>query len=183
MNGHAKEYFDAIEALVRETSHLWFMGIVASSLTEAGPIFSELIFTESFDPELSIELRKYYTQLMMEKNDWRDVSFAEIDVHNCDLDYILRTNYVLYSKGGMILYMLYQLLREALFDVFHEYFERYGGTPGAHNEVALEDFISIANEKKDMSWFFDEWVYHPGLPNYERSNLSIGREKRIRNGI
>ena len=79
--------------------------------------------------------------------------------------------------------MLYQLLGEALFDVFHEYFERYGGTPGSYNKASLEDFISMVNEKKDMSWFFDEWVYHPGLSDYELSNLSIRRERRIRNGI
>jgi aminopeptidase N len=77
----------------------------------------------------------------------------------------------------MILYMLYQLMGGDLFDVFHEYFERYGGVPGAYNKASLEDFTVLVNEKKDMSWFFDEWVYRPGLPDYGLSNLSINRKR------
>jgi len=44
-------------------------------------------------------------------------------------------------------------------------------------KASLDDFISIVNEKKDMSWFFDEWVYRPGLPDYGLSDLSIRRKR------
>jgi len=166
------EYFDTIFTITHETSHFWFGGLVASEeLNEAFATFSEILFTESFDSELSREYRKLVTGVILSTDNWRNVSFADVDLS-------LENQNIRYQKGGMIIYMLYQILGEELFDVFHEYFERYGGEPGAYNGASLEDFINLVNEKRDMKWFFDEWVYKPGLPDYELSNLSITRRLR-----
>lgn len=173
-----KEYFDTIFTITHETSHFWFGGLVASEkLNEAFARFSEILFTESFDPDLSREYRRFLTErLIVSTNNWRNVSLADVDW--IPKEGILGNSNIGYDKGGMIIYMLYQILGEELFDVFHEYFERYGGEPGAYNEASLEDFINLVNEKRDMKWFFDEWVYKPGLPDYELSNLSIVRRLR-----
>jgi len=172
-NLDVEDYINTASVLIHETSHFWFGGVVASELLNEGlATFSEILFTESFDPELSKELREYYTKIVMKTSDWQNVSLAGVDWSK------MATGNIGYYKGGMVVYMLYQLLGEDLFDVFHEYFERYGGVPGAYNKASLDDFISIVNEKKDMSWFFDEWVYKPGLPDYELSNLSITRRLR-----
>ncbi len=171
LNESVKNYINVLYTAVHETSHFWFGGLVASeALNEGSAVFSELLFTESFDPELSIELRKYYTHAMLNDSDWQSVSFA-------DAEWSPRTQWIRYCKGGMIAYMLYHLMGEDVFDVFHEYFERYGGVPGVYNKASLEDFTALVNEKKDMSWFFDEWVYRPGLPDYGLSNLSVNRKR------
>jgi aminopeptidase N len=171
LNESVKNYINVLYTAVHETSHFWFGELVASkALNEGSAVFSELLFTESFDPELGIELRKYYTSSMLNDSDWQNASFA-------NMEWGPRTQGIRYFKGGMIIYMLYCLLGEDLFDVFHEYFERYGGVPGAYNEASLEDFISVVNEQKDMRWFFDEWVYRQGLPDYELSDLSIRRKR------
>jgi aminopeptidase N len=49
----------------------------------------------------------------------------------------------------------------------------YKGEPGAPEKASLEDFIALVNQKKDLKWFFDEWVYKPGLPAYALLNPSI----------
>lgn len=165
-----KEYFNNTEGTVHETSHFWFGGLVYSTkLSESFATFSEFLFTENFDPDLSRKLRKYYTDVLIETSDWQNVSFA-------DAEWDLRTFYISYFKGGMIIYMLYDLLGEELFEVLHDYFEIYGGQPGAPGVASLEDFIDLVNQKKDLKWFFDEWVYRPGLPVYELSNPYITRE-------
>ena len=88
------------------------------------------------------------------------------------MDWSPGTGSIGYYKGGMIIYMLYDLLGDELFDIFHDYFEIYSGQPGAPGVASLEDFIDLVNQKKDLKWFFDEWVYRPGLPVYELLLLS-----------
>ncbi|HIH96539.1 MAG TPA: M1 family metallopeptidase, partial [Thermoplasmata archaeon] len=169
MSKMLERYFDSIAGvLVHETSHFWFGGLVISEkLNEAFAVFSELLFTEHLDPNLSKELRKYYTDVLIGITDWQNVSLAEVTPYT-------NPNYnIIYYKGGMIIYMLYDILGDALFDVFHSYFEIYKGEPGAPEKASLEDFIALVNQKKDLKWFFDEWVYKPGLPAYALLNPSI----------
>lgn len=77
-----------------------------------------------------------------------------------DLFALLNTNS--YQKGGLVLHMLRELLGDAAF------FEGVRNYYNAHlHGTALSDDLRFALERasgRDLSWFFDQWVYSPGHP-------------------
>lgn len=69
-----------------------------------------------------------------------------------------------YEKAGYVLYMLNNLLGEALFlRGVRAYLDQYG-----HGFARTEDFMAaMENEsKRDLSPFFDQWVYGEGHPSF-----------------
>ena len=70
-----------------------------------------------------------------------------------------------YQKGSWIVHMiLYVLGEETCWDFFAEWRNRYEYDVGntAQLQETLED---VAGE--DLDWFYDEWVYMAGFPEYE----------------
>jgi aminopeptidase N len=70
-----------------------------------------------------------------------------------------------YQKGAWILHMLRNVLGEEDFWAFYpEWRNRYGfGSPlTADLQQTLEDVSGM-----DLDWYFDEWVYMAGYPEYE----------------
>lgn len=49
----------------------------------------------------------------------------------------------------------------------HELFQRCNG-----KQIATEDFIALANEYGDYQWFFDQWLYRGGAPDYSIADIS-----------
>ena len=77
-----------------------------------------------------------------------------------DLFALLNTNS--YQKGGLVLHMLREMLGDSAF---------YAGVRNYYNAhehgTALSDDLRFALEGasgRDLSWFFDQWVYSPGHP-------------------
>jgi aminopeptidase N len=72
---------------------------------------------------------------------------------------------VTYEKGGAVLHMLRHILGEYL---FFESLKAYGITYAEKSAVTSE-FTAKVEEVSGMelSWFFNEWVYEPGHPEYE----------------
>lgn len=70
----------------------------------------------------------------------------------------------IYQKGAWVLHMLRNLLGD---DVFFEGLRAYGNAH-AYSVAATEDlrksFESVFQE--DLGWFFDQWVYNAGYPEY-----------------
>ena len=72
-----------------------------------------------------------------------------------------------YEKGGWVLHMLRHVLGDAtFFSVLARYRTEY-----AYGAATTEDFRAAAEEVagRDLSWFFDEWVYGGGAPFYNYS--------------
>ena len=73
----------------------------------------------------------------------------------------------IYEKGGCVLRMLRHVLGEGLFwDSVREYLHAFAG-----KNVQTEDLVGVINRVtgRNLEWFFDEWVYGCGYPEFEVS--------------
>lgn len=78
-------------------------------------------------------------------------------------DYIFSPT--VYLKGAWTLHMLRGLLGDVdFFDALRAY-----GAEFAHSNATTEDLIRVFESVagRDLRWFFDQWVYGPGRPEYE----------------
>lgn len=70
-----------------------------------------------------------------------------------------------YLKGAWVLHQLRHIVGDAaFFDFLRHYRAQYEG--GAVNTA---EFMATANDffGTDLTWFFDEWIYQPGSPDYQ----------------
>jgi aminopeptidase N len=72
-----------------------------------------------------------------------------------------------YEKGACVLHMLRHVVGT---DTFFDILEAWGAAYGFSNAVTT-DFIAMTNtvSGQDLTWFFDQWIYQPGYPEYEWS--------------
>jgi aminopeptidase N len=74
-----------------------------------------------------------------------------------------------YQKGAWILHMLRHMIGD---NDFFQIMKTYAESPQLRYGVAsISDFTSIAESiaGMDLSWFFDEWLYRTGRPDYRVS--------------
>ena len=72
---------------------------------------------------------------------------------------------VTYEKGGSVHHMLRHVVGDtAYFKIMKAYLTTY-----AYSDAVIPDFIEIAENVsgRDLGWFFDEWIYKPGHPEYQ----------------
>jgi aminopeptidase N len=73
---------------------------------------------------------------------------------------LLNTNS--YEKGGWILHMLRNEVGDSLFHkIIQTYYQQFKGS-----NADTRDFEAIAEKisGKNLKWFFDQWLYRPGIP-------------------
>ncbi len=80
-------------------------------------------------------------------------------------------NATVYDKGSWVVYMLHMVLGDSLFlEATDNYFNHpllaWGGATTDDLEMACEEVYG-----SDLSWFFNQWVYLPGNPNYRYSYM------------
>lgn len=83
-----------------------------------------------------------------------------------------------YMKGGCVLHMLRYVLGDSVFfKVIRDY---VSDEDFKYRNAVTTDFINKVNEStgKDLSWFFDEWLYQPNHPTY-RNTYSITGENNL----
>lgn len=93
-----------------------------------------------------------------------------------DLDYegtVYRANlsnlwsifdYIVYGKGAWVLHMLRHVIGdEIFFETLTQFRQTY-----QHSNASTEDFQAVAEAVwgQDLEWFFDQWIYGFGKPNY-----------------
>jgi aminopeptidase N len=67
-----------------------------------------------------------------------------------------------YQKGGWILHMLRGEVGDSSFKkIIQEYYKQYKG-----GNADTRDFQKIAEtvSGRKLAWFFDQWLYQPGIP-------------------
>ncbi len=157
------------DLLAHEIAHQWF-GDMATEKS-----FAHLWLSEGF--------ATYFTDLYFEKKYGRDaaikrlkkdrddaISFAKISTHAVvdstkDLMSLLNANS--YQKGGWILHMLRNEVGDTLFQkIIQSYYNQYQGS-----NADTRDFEAVAERVygKDLKWFFDQWLYKPGVPQLDFS--------------
>lgn len=75
---------------------------------------------------------------------------------------------IVYHKGGWVLHMLRGIIGGA---AFFSGLRAYGDSPLKYGTAVTEDFQGFmeAASGMDLDWFFSEWIYGHGNPNYEYS--------------
>ena len=82
------------------------------------------------------------------------------------------TNDELYlrGKGGFVLWMLRDMVGD---DAMQRSFGGYRG--GADKDPGYLQRLVQANSKRDLEWFFDDWVYRDrGLPDFHVESVYRG---------
>lgn len=67
-----------------------------------------------------------------------------------------------YQKGGWVLHMLRQEVGDEAFrKILQAYYQQYkGGNAETRDFEAIAELVS----GKELTWFFDQWLYRPGIP-------------------
>jgi aminopeptidase N len=70
-----------------------------------------------------------------------------------------------YQKGGWVLHMLRNEVGDSVFHkIIQTYYQQYKG-----GNADTRDFEKVAENVsgKNLKWFFDQWLYRPGIPNLD----------------
>jgi len=73
-------------------------------------------------------------------------------------------DYIVYGKGAWTLHMLRHVVGDdTFFDILAQYRDTY-----QFSSATTEDFQAVAETVwgQDLEWFFDQWIYGTGKPNY-----------------
>jgi aminopeptidase N len=84
-------------------------------------------------------------------------------------------NYALtYGKGAVVLHMLRGVLGDA--DFFNS-LKAYQESEFAYKSATIDDFRNIAEKtsKKDLKYFFDEWIYGTSFPRFQYGWTSLSK--------
>ncbi|WP_132434878.1 DUF5018 domain-containing protein, partial [Natronoflexus pectinivorans] len=154
------------DIIIHETSHMWFGASITNQtwqhvwLNEGFATYAEALFKE-FSSGFNIE--EYHTRMRAMEKRFND--FPSLYLSNdSNYDYIFEEIY--YEKGAWLLHMLRgQLGDELFFDCIKSYAQnpnfRYG-------HATTEDFRDHcqAISGKDLTTFFQQWVYDFAFPIY-----------------
>lgn len=145
-----------IDGLVaHELSHMWFGDCLTPNewpeiwLNEGFASYAEAIYFEDMG---LIPLEEYvdtYTERYFEGPLYDPPGFLVLGV---------------YDKGAWVLHMLRHVMGdEAFFQTLQEYYTMF-----QYSNVSTSDFQFVAemNYADDLSWFFNQWVYGQGHPQY-----------------
>lgn len=151
--------------LAHEIAHQWF-GNMATEKT-----FAHLWLSEGFATYMTVLYmeNKYGkdTAVHMLQEDREQVIRSSVTKTRAIVDetpnYMDLLNSNSYQKGGWVLHMLRQQLGDS---VFHKsiraYYKQY-----ANSNADTRDLQKVVEQVsgKDLSIFFDQWLYRPGIPN------------------
>ncbi len=153
--------------VAHEIAHQWF-GDSASEIDWHDVWLSEGFAT--YLPHLYFE--HYYGSDRLRERMITDrntvISFAQanprspvVDTTITDPNKVLNDNS--YEKGGWTLHMLRAMLGDETFiEVLKTYYQHF-----AFGNASTADFRGVAERVsgRDLGWFFDQWIYRPGVPN------------------
>lgn len=155
------------DLISHEIAHQWF-GDMATEKS-----FAHLWLSEGFATYLTnIYWEKKYGnaafQERLKKDRQQAVGFSKVNRNSIvdttsGLMELLNANS--YQKGGWVLHMLRREAGDELFQrIIRSYYEKYKGS-----NADTRDFQKVAEEVsgKNLEWFFDQWLYQPGIPKIE----------------
>lgn len=165
--------------IAHEIAHQWF----GNMATEKS--FAHLWLSEGFATYFTIlyfenKYGKDTATYMLKEDRDQVIAFAKksdkaVVDNNPDFMQLLNANS--YQKGGWILHMLRCQLGDS---VFHKSIKTYYATYAGKN-ADTKDLQKIVEKVsgKDLSVFFQQWLYTPGVPKLEVSWNYISKEKKI----
>ena len=165
--------------IAHEIAHQWF----GNMATEKS--FAHLWLSEGFATYFTIlyfenKYGKDTATYMLEEDRNQVISFAKKSdkpVVDDDPDYMQLLNANSYQKGGWILHMLRRQLGDS---AFHKSIKTYYATYAGKN-ADTKDLQKIVEKVsgKDLSVFFQQWLYTPGIPKLDISWSYLPKEKKL----
>ncbi len=149
--------------IAHETSHQWWGDMITCKtmnhiwLNEGFASYAEALFFESYYGSQTAYFNYMQTQKFLGP--------GTVYVENLQTDNIFDNN-LSYDKGSWIVHMLRGVLGDTtFFRVIHDYYN----SQYKYNSLTTEDFSNFVSSRvgSDMYWFFHEWVYGDGHPDYE----------------
>jgi hypothetical protein len=159
-------YFDWEDGIVHELSHQWWGDNVTCAtwhdiwLNEGFATYCEALWYENKFPgggEAALHAA------MASRRPW-DVSGTVYCYNDSDVNQIFDYD-LSYLKGGWVLHMLRHVLGDANFyNTLAAYRAAYEG-----HSATTDEFRQVAEavSGRGLTWFFDEWVYAGGAPQYQ----------------
>lgn len=151
--------------IAHENGHQWFGDMISACtfnhiwLKEGFASYSEALFFESYYNSLQTYLNYMQTQ--------KYLGPGTVIVENLQTDDIFDAN-LTYDKASWLVHMLRGVLGDSVFfRVLHEYAESEFRFNCLTTEQ-LSAFVS-SHSGQDLSWYFQEWVYGDGHPDYRIS--------------
>lgn len=166
--------------IAHEIAHQWF-GDAASEKS-----FAHLWLSEGFATYLThFYFEKTYgadsARKLMEKDRKQVIAFARqskaaVVDSTSDLMSLLNANS--YQKGGWVLHMLRGEVGDLAFQkILQSYYQQYKGS-----NADTRDFEAIVEKVsgKELTWFFDQWLYRPGVPQLRIQSKVEGDEVKVK---
>ena len=166
-NGYAD-----LNLIAHEHSHQWFGDMITCGT------WADIWLNEGFGTycqNLWVEFHDGYDTYMTSMKDLANYYLAvnpgwplyqpEWAVHTPVSDN-LYNQAISYNKGACVLFQLRYVIGDSLFfKALHDYAT---DTNLMFKNAVTEDFINVVNKVagKDLTWFFDQWVYGPNHPEY-----------------
>ncbi|MBN2013391.1 M1 family metallopeptidase [candidate division KSB1 bacterium] len=156
------------DLVAHELAHQWFGDLVTCKdwphlwLNEGFATYAEVLYDEMCNGREAAEYEVFQQQLYY--RDMEDYRFRQPIVFFNYIDPRGMFNHISYQKASMVLHMLrYVIGDDVFFDVLKTYLHKY-----QFRSVETYDFTSIVDSLAgtDMSWFFDEWLYAGGHPEF-----------------
>jgi aminopeptidase N len=191
----AEQDYPSTDLVSHEMGQHWFGDYVQARdwaniwLNEGFATYMEALYTQFREGNDAYRFAIYQDRLMEQQEDRESYRRPLVDRHYSDpMDMIDRTTH---EKGADVLDMLRYVVdgsdttthpasqKEILFQALHNYL-----ASNHTQSVDTHDLIRAVRETTgtEVGWFFDEWVYMAGHPDY-RVKASYDSTKRIENVI
>ncbi len=158
-------FYDPVYLLIHENAHQWWGDMITCKtfhhiwLNEGFGTYSESIFYENQfgTPDA------YFGHMQVLKY----MGDGTIYVEQPEFEVIFDGN-LSYNKGAWVVHMLRGVLGDS---TFFRAIKEWTAGPFRYGSATTEDLSASisASVGKDMSWFFQQWIYGAGHPSYEYS--------------
>jgi aminopeptidase N len=167
-------FFESL--VLHELAHQWFGNLITPDdwthcwLNEGFATYAEALWAEAQDGAGAL---RHFMELRSHFENWNDPLVRYPGNPNPEYYF----NNIVYYKGAWLLHMLRRLLGDT---TFFTCLRSYLDDPGLRYATATsEDFVDICEAVvgKDLSWFFDQWLYWDTYPIYRvtaRSEMAAG---------
>lgn len=165
--------------MTHEIAHQWFGNMVTEKsfahlwLSEGFATYMAILY---FENKYGIDTARY----MLEENRDEVIDFVKNNdrrVVDENPNYMKLLNANSYQKGGWILHMLRRQLGDSIFyKAIRTYYSTYAGKNADTRDLQLI-FEKVSG--KNLSQFFQQWLYTPGIPQLDIKWNYLPAEKKV----